>query len=54
MWEMSDLWILHNLIGERGKIILGASGNLGKDKDCEQIGRGKKSEREPKRLNFDL
>lgn len=35
MWEISDLRIVHKLFVERGKIILGALGNLGKDKDCE-------------------
>lgn len=33
----SDLQILHNLFGEIGKIIWGTSGNLGKDKDCENL-----------------
>lgn len=37
MWEMSDLWILHNLFSKRGKIISGALGNLGNDKDCENL-----------------
>lgn len=47
----------NNLFDERGKIILGTSGNLGKDKTVQlykQIEKGKNPEREPKLLNFDL
>lgn len=37
MRETSDLWILHNLFSESDKIISGASGNLGKDEECENL-----------------